>query len=91
MAGILARYHEQVGKLERISTEGGRAFAVTADGTLIVPAAVEVVPWTEAVDKASRRPEYDHERREVALSGRMTERARKELEDRGWEIREVKP
>jgi len=69
--------------------------AQLADGHLVVCGAFEAVYWTEGVAKAeealraSLPPQPAGAGRELWLAGTISDRARSELRDRGWELHEV--
>ena len=64
-------------------------------GQLVVCGAFEAVYWTEGVARAeaelrtSLPPEREGARRELWLVGTVSERARRELAERGWQLHEV--
>ena len=69
--------------------------AELADGGLLVCGAFEAVYWTEGVAKSEAQlrsslpPQRAGAARELWLVGSVSERARAELRDRGWELREM--
>lgn len=92
---VLRAHHEEVAPLERALALGERAVAgVTADGTLVVPAPVDELLWTRpalrfAGNVAAAAPAGVTIRsREVHATGRVSPRARSEMETRGIAVRE---
>jgi len=71
--------------------------AELAGGHLIVCGAFEAVYWTEDVAKGEAQlrstlpPEPEAAGRELWLLGEVSERARRELHDRGWELQLAQP
>ena len=87
-ANMLARYHEAVTPVAQVSAPGpilGR----TASGTLVLPAPVDYIAWTERVAAATNRPDFQAPERVLFVSGRLTPLAQKELSKRGWKIFEA--
>lgn len=91
MAGsvaILARYQQAALPVTRISV-AGTVLGETADGTIVVPAAVDYVSWTERVANFTERLDSaTANRRELWLAGALSPRARQELTMRNWTIEE---
>ena len=84
---MLARHHESVQQLSQVSAPGpiiGRS----AGGTLIVPAPVDYVAWTQRVAQLAQREDLRAPDRIAWISGQVSPRTRKELEKRGWKISE---
>jgi hypothetical protein len=76
----------------------GRALAeVTATGTvvgrekgggIVVPAPVDYVSWTERVGRFANRDDLKAAERSIVLTGKMSQRARKEFDALGWKVNE---
>jgi hypothetical protein len=67
----------------------GTVLGETAEGAVVVPAAVDYVSWTERVANFARRPELVSARaRRLWLAGTLSPRARQELLARQWTIEE---
>lgn len=84
---MLARYHETSQPLATVAAPGpiiGRAVA----GTLVLPAPVDYVPWTQRVAQVSHREEFKTPDRMAWVSGRMSRLASKELTAQGWRVYE---
>jgi len=84
---ILARYHESVAPIA-VTTAPGPIIGRTTNGTLVIPAAVDYVAWTERVGCMAQRDDFKAPDRTTWLSGQMSIRARKEFTARGWRVDE---
>ena len=84
---ILARYHESVAPIA-VTTAPGPIIGRTTNGTLVIPAAVDYVAWTERVGRMAQRDDFKAPDRTTWLSGQMSIRARKEFTARGWRVDE---
>jgi hypothetical protein len=58
------------------------------DGTQVVPAPLDYLSWVEDVAGLAAREDMQVKSREVLLTGRASPRAKRELETRGWTVRE---
>jgi hypothetical protein len=90
MAGslaILARHH-QATPITTIRV-AGTIVGETADGIVVVPAAVDYVSWTERVATFATRPDLAGAKaRRLWLAGKLSPRTRQELMARNWIIEE---
>ena len=84
---MLARYHETTERLALV-TAPGPILARTASGTLVVPAPLDYVAWTERVARFAQRDDLKVPTRVAWLSGQMSPRARKQFESQGWTVYE---
>jgi len=84
---ILARYHESVAPIA-VTTAPGPIIGRTTNGTLVIPAAVDYVAWTERTSRMAQRDDFKAPDRATWLSGQMSIRARKEFTARGWRVDE---
>jgi hypothetical protein len=84
---ILARYHETVSRIAQV-TAPGPIVGRTANGTVVVPAPLDYVAWTERVARFAKREDLKAPERVAWLSGRLSRRAHKEFVAHRWEIRE---
>ena len=57
-------------------------------GTLVVPAPVDYVSWTERIAGFAGSEDLKAAQWTVLLTGKMSPRAKKEFEARGWTVRE---
>jgi hypothetical protein len=91
MAGsvaILARSHLTAAPITRLSVVG-TLLGETADGTVVVPAAVDYVSWTERVASFVGRPDLASAKaRRLCLAGTLSPRTRQELTARDWIVEE---
>ena len=84
---ILARYHERVQRIAVVAAPGpiiGR----TAGGAVVIPAALDYVPWTERIGRFTQRDDLKAPERTAWLSGQTSPRAGKELAGRNWTVLE---
>jgi hypothetical protein len=86
---ILALQHAQRPLAEVAGV--GTVFARAKDGTLIVPAAVDYVSWTERASRFARRTDLAAPQRTVLLTGRATPLAKQQLTALGWRVAEGTP
>ena len=84
---LLATHH---GKEKRIGEllVRGPIVARATDGTLVVPAPIDYVSWTERVARFADREDLAAPNRAILLTGQTTPRAKRELQGRGWTLRE---
>jgi hypothetical protein len=91
MAGsvaILARSHLTAAPVTRLGV-AGTLLGETADGTVVVPAAVDYVSWTERVADFVGRPDLASAKaRRLCLAGTLSPRTRQELAARDWIVEE---
>ena len=91
MAGsvtILARHHRTAAPITRMRV-AGTVLGETAEGAVVVPAAVDYVSWTERVASFAGRPDLASAKaRRLWLAGTLSPRARQELTARLWIIEE---
>jgi hypothetical protein len=91
MAGsvaILARHHQIAAPITRIRV-AGTLVGETAEGGVVVPAAVDHVSWTQRVATFADRPDLARAKgRRLWLAGKLSERTRQELTARKWTIEE---
>lgn len=93
LARMLALYNEQVEALASLSLAGLTVTARTRTGTLVVAQPVDIVYWSEYFDSLTRSvdglPEASASPgRELVVTGILTDRARSELQGRGYAVRD---
>ena len=95
---MLRIYHSDIAPIKRITSGNLLPWGVTEDGTVVIPAAVDHVVWTQPVAETARaasllfEAEKEVKRVELRLAGSASDRARRELEDLGWTVTEgVRP
>jgi len=94
MAQLIRGYGDESGGVQKITTVDGRIAAFASDGTLVVPVLADHALWTERVahftesmaQAAGSDPGVARTR--FLVSGRVSERTRDELEERGIEVTE---
>jgi hypothetical protein len=84
---ILAGYHKTKDPIAELRVSG-TLIGRTKAGTLIVPAPVDYVSWTERVSGFAKRPDLAAPDREIWLTGRLSPRARRELTRLHWVTRD---
>jgi len=87
---MTARYHETVKPLEELVVLGTVA-ARAKDGEIVVTAPVDYLTWNEGVDRFTANEELAGAPRSVHIAGRLTDRARAELQGRGWTVQDNSP
>ena len=84
---MLADYYEKTKPIVAMAAPGpilGR----DRDGTLVAPAPVDYVSWTERIAGFAGSEDLKAAQRTVLLTGKMSPRAKKEFEALGWTVRE---
>jgi hypothetical protein len=88
-AEILSRARRVVGRFDELELLDELVYARGRSGVLVVPVPADHVCWSRLVhERADRLAERAPARRELWVLGRLTARARGEMEGRGWTIRE---
>jgi hypothetical protein len=92
-ARMLAVYNEQVETLVKLSQVGSTVMAHTATGVQVLVQPVDIVYWSEHVDSLTDTPDgltggKALRGRELVITGMVTDTARRELEGRGYTIRD---
>jgi hypothetical protein len=84
---LLAGYNEKISPIKTLEKEvpfAGR----TGTGTLVVAAPLDCLSWTERINHFAGRPDLKAKQRILWLRGEATPRARQELTQLGWTVRE---
>lgn len=84
---MTAKYHQKIKPLKTLIVLG-TVVAQTADGEAIVAAPVDYLSWNRSIARFSSQSALAVPQRAIYLAGRLTDRARSELETRGWKIHE---
>ncbi len=85
---MLADYHEKKKPLTALAAPG-LLIARDREGTLLLPAPVDYVSWTERVASFAKNPEFlAIPQRTLWITGKLSPRAKKELEATGWTVHE---
>ena len=85
---MLARYHESMTPLVRLSTPNP-IVGHTAAGALVLAAPVDYVSWIQTLGVWVSRPEIQAPEKVAFLSGQTSNLARKNLNARGWTVFET--
>jgi hypothetical protein len=95
-AELLQRFHAKQ-PVSALLPDSRALVAKTKDGRAVVLLAVDQVRWTEALEKAAAeiarraKAELGTTRLELQLTGRASERAKRELAAKGWALVENVP
>jgi len=84
---MLADYHEQQQPIVALAAPGP-VIGRDRDGTVIVPAPVDYVSWTEGIAQFATSPTLEAPQRSIWLTGKMSPRAKREFAGLGWTVRE---
>jgi hypothetical protein len=84
---MLADYHETQQPIVALATPGP-VIGRDRDGTVIVPAPVDYVSWTERIAQFATSPTLAAPQRSIWLTGKMSPRAKQEFAGLGWTVRE---
>jgi hypothetical protein len=63
---------------------------ITGDGSIVVPAPVDYLSWTESIARLAARPDLRAPRRGIWLSGGISTLAQRAFSESGWAFHEVK-
>ena len=85
---MLARYHEVVAPLVRVSAPGP-ILGHTATGAVVLAAPVDYVSWIAPLGQDVGRPELQAPQKIALVSGQVSRLAWKNLTARGWTINEA--
>jgi hypothetical protein len=84
---MLADYHEKKTPITALAVPGP-VVARDLDGTLVLPAPVDYVSWTERVATFAKHPSFrTAPQRTILLAGLMSPRAKQGFETNGWTVR----
>ena len=86
----LATYHAESAPLTALSARG-TVIGREASGRLVVPGPVDYVTWSERLARFAGRDDLASGARLVLVAGTVSNRARSELESRGFEVRDHDP
>ena len=84
---MLADYHETQQPIVALAAPGP-VIGRDRDGTVIVPAPVDYVSWTEGIAQFATSPTLAAPQRSIWLTGKMSPRAKREFAGLGWTVRE---
>lgn len=87
--GMTAVRAEEIQALDVLTKTESSVLGEIADGTVVVPAAVDYVSWTERVANFANRPDLvGAKARHLRLAGKLSPRTRQELLARKWIVEE---
>jgi len=84
---MLAGYNEKIAPIKNLIKEAPFV-GQTGTGTLVVAGPVDYLAWTEKMNRFASRPDLKAKQRVLWLRGEATPRARQELTQLGWTVRE---
>ena len=92
-AEMYAGYHKAVAPLNDFVSLGELAAGRTADGSLVFCAPLDHLVWTESIGRfitAANKviDETGPKKKQLWVTGTLSPRARKELENRGWQVQQ---
>jgi hypothetical protein len=87
LATMLHAQHTTVAPFAKLTAPGPVA-GVSRGGSLVVPAPLDYVAWTERVSRFARRKDFAAGTRTIWITGTVSPRAKKELAALGWTVRE---
>ena len=85
---LLALYEKRGTRIAEIRVSGRVPVGVTGAGFVVVPAAIDYVPWTEQVAGFANRKELAGKGHLLLLTGTLSPEAKKEFATRGWKVEE---
>ncbi len=84
---MLLRYHETIQALQSITVRG-MVTATNKKGSVVIAAPVDYLSWSEKLDKFSGRDKSSDKKHELYIAGVMSEMAKNNFKERGWELHE---
>jgi hypothetical protein len=87
---LLSKHHGSQKRLAELTAKG-TLVARETDGSLVVPAPVDYPSWNERVARFADRSDLVAPKRTILLTGQSTPLNRRELEARGWVLKEKSP
>ena len=84
---MLAGYNEKISPIKTLEKEvpfAGR----TGSGTLVAAGPVDLLAWTDRINRFASRPDLKAKQKILWLRGEATPQARQELTQLGWTVRE---
>jgi hypothetical protein len=84
---LLATHHQKDGKLGAIRMSNLIPVGVAADGRVIAAVAIDYGTWDKDAAAFTQRKEMAAKLRTLLVAGKMSPRARQELEKAGWAIK----
>lgn len=84
--GILVSYSQEVAGIDSIGERRGMLYACSNRGYEIYPLAVDYLHWTPLVYEALLSEELYSDKREIWVSGQVSEIAKLQLRKHGWQV-----
>ncbi len=84
---MLLRYHKTIQPLQAIIVRG-MVTATNTKGSIVIAAPVDYLSWSERLGKFSGRDRSSGKKHELYIAGTMSEMARSNFGERGWELHE---
>jgi hypothetical protein len=84
--GMLARYHSRSPLASIIAK--GTVIGRERNGTIVVPAPVDYVSWTQRISYFAHRSDLKAPKRVAMLTGRMSPMAKRNFQKLGWTVYE---
>jgi hypothetical protein len=84
--GLLTQYSRTVTPITVVQSADNVLAAGTADGKMIIPVAMDYIPWVKPVDDFAHRTDLTGSERRVLVSGIVTPQAKEELAKLGWQV-----
>ena len=84
---MLSRYHKTIQPLQSITVRG-MVIATNTKGSVVIAAPVDYLSWSEKLDKFSGRDRSSGKKHELYIAGTMSDMARSNFKERGWELHE---
>lgn len=82
--GVLISYREEIAEIDSIGERRGMLYACSNRGYDIYPLAVDYLHWTPLVAEALLSEELHSRKREIWVSGAVSEIAKMQLREEGW-------
>ena len=84
---MLATYHQKEGRLAKIRMSNLVPAGVTADGAVVAAVAIDYGIWDKDAAAFTQRKDLSAPRKTLLVAGKLSARARQELEKAGWAVK----
>jgi hypothetical protein len=85
---ILAGHHQKTGKLAKIRMSNLVPVGITADGGTVAAIAIDYATWDKDAAAFVQRKELASAKKTLLVAGKISPRARQEMEKAGWSVKE---
>jgi len=85
--GMLARYHQGQGRLQRLLVRRG-IIGQDGNGGIVAQAPADYVSWVQLVADFANRPDLRRSKRNLWVTGRLSPMAKRNFQASGWTVRE---